>query len=107
MKTMGLGKCNILKKRQIKIETLRICLYMKSLFLGWFEPLRDVIGAEQELCKEGKNRTTYAPFFDQLPADIMAVITMHKLMGLLMTGGGHGSARVLQAACSIGDKLQK
>uniref|UniRef100_A0A5B6YJ87 DNA-directed RNA polymerase N-terminal domain-containing protein n=1 Tax=Davidia involucrata TaxID=16924 RepID=A0A5B6YJ87_DAVIN len=125
---MGQGKYHILRRRQIKMETeawedaakeyqellMDMCEqklapnlpYMKSLFLGWFEPLRDVITAEQELWKEGKNRAAYAPYIDHLPADMMAVITMHKLMGLLMTGGGHGSARVVQAACQIGEAIE-
>lgn len=125
---MGIGKYNFLRRRQIKVETeawedaakeyqellVDMCEqklapnlpYMKSLFLGWFEPLRDAIAAEQKLCDEGKNRGAYAPFFDQLPAEMMAVITMHKLMGLLMTGGGTGSARVVQAASHIGEAIE-
>lgn len=83
--------------------------YMKSLFLGWFEPLRNAIAKEQELYRSGKRKTAYARFFDQLPADMMAVITMHKLMALMMTGGehGHGHARVIQAACTIGDAVEQ
>lgn len=126
---MGQGKYNMLRRRQIKMETeaweeaakeyqellTDMCEqklapnlpYMKSLFLGWFEPLRNAILAEQELCKEGKNRASHAPYFDHLPADMMAVITMHKLMGLLMTGGGNGSARVVQAACQIGEAIEQ
>ncbi|KAB1211404.1 DNA-directed RNA polymerase 2B, chloroplastic/mitochondrial [Morella rubra] len=126
---MGQGKYQLLKRRQVKIETeaweqavkeykellTDMCEqklapnlpYMKSLFLGWFEPLRDAIEKEQELCRKGKNKAAYAPYFDQLPADMMAVITMHKLMALLMTGGEHGSARVVQAACMIGDAIEQ
>ncbi|KAA8547865.1 hypothetical protein F0562_004294 [Nyssa sinensis] len=126
---MGSGKYQMLKRRQVKIETqaweqaakeykellMDMCEqklapnlpYMKSLFLGWFEPLRDKIDAEQELCRQGKNKAAYAPYFDRLPADMMSVITMHKLMGLLMTGGEHGSARVVQAACVIGDAIEQ
>nr|DAD31567.1 TPA_asm: hypothetical protein HUJ06_010418 [Nelumbo nucifera] len=125
---MGQGKYLLLRRRQVKIETeaweqaakeyrellMDMCEqklapnlpYMKSLFLGWFEPLRDCIVAEQELCRKGKNRTAYAPYFDQLPAEMMSVITMHKLMGLLMTGGEHGSCRVVQAACQIGEAIE-
>ncbi|GFP95301.1 DNA-directed RNA polymerase 1b mitochondrial [Phtheirospermum japonicum] len=125
---MGLGKYNSLRRRQIKMETeawedaakeyqellMDMCEqklapnlpYIKSLFLGWFEPLRDAIAAEHDLCLEGKNRAAYAPYIDQLPADMMAVITMHKLMGLLMTGGCNGSARVVQAACHIGEAIE-
>ncbi|XP_022967967.1 DNA-directed RNA polymerase 1B, mitochondrial-like [Cucurbita maxima] len=126
---MGIGKYNILRKRQIKMETeawekaareyqellTDMCEqklvpnlpYMKSLFLGWFEPLRDAIAADQEFFKDKKTRVSHAPYFDLLPADMMAVITMHKLMGLLMTNsGGNSSVRVVQAACQIGEAIE-
>uniref|UniRef100_A0A0D3EF84 DNA-directed RNA polymerase n=1 Tax=Brassica oleracea var. oleracea TaxID=109376 RepID=A0A0D3EF84_BRAOL len=121
---MGRSKYRNLWRRQVKIETEEweraaneyrelladMCEqrlapnlpYVKSLFLGWFEPLRDVIGKEQELYRLGKSRAVYAHYIDQLPADMVAVITMHKLMGLLMTGGGdNGCVKVVHAACSI------
>lgn len=123
------GRYNTLRKRQIKIETEAwneaakeyqellsdMCEqklapnlpYMKSLFLGWFEPLKDAIKAEQDLTKSGKNKAVYAPCFDQLPADMMAVIVMHKLMALLMTGSGNGSATVVQAASQIGEAIEQ
>ncbi|KAL9270829.1 DNA-directed RNA polymerase 2, chloroplastic/mitochondrial-like protein [Drosera capensis] len=126
---MSKWKYRRLKKRQVKIETeawheaaeeyqellADMCKqklapnipYIKSLFLGWFEPLRDKIEGEQDLCKRGKHRAAYAPYFDQLPADMMAVITMHKLMAMLMTGSEHGSARVVQAACKIGEAIEQ
>lgn len=126
---MAIGKYHILRRKQVQVETeawqeaareyrellVDMCEqklapnlpYMKSLFLGWFEPLRDAILAEQALCKEGDNRGAYAPYFDQLPADMMAVITMHKLMALLMIGGGTAGARVVQAACSIGEAIEQ
>ncbi|XP_031285635.1 DNA-directed RNA polymerase 2, chloroplastic/mitochondrial [Pistacia vera] len=126
---MGSKKYQMLKRRQVKIETeaweqaakeykelLRdMCEqklapnlpYMKSLFLGWFEPLRDAIVKEQERCRIGENKKAYASYFFRLPADKMAVITMHKLMGLLMTGSDHGRARVVQAACMIGDAIEQ
>ncbi|KAF8039182.1 hypothetical protein BT93_B1666 [Corymbia citriodora subsp. variegata] len=126
---MGMSKYHMLKKRQIKMETeaweeaareyqellTDMCEqklapnlpYVKSLFLGWFEPLRDAIVAEQELCRKKKAKPSHAPFIDQLPADMMAVITMHKLMGLLLSSnGGNGSCRVVQAACQIGEALE-
>lgn len=126
---MGVSKYNMLRKRQVKMETeaweeaareyqellTDMCEqklapnlpYVKSLFLGWFEPLRDAIAADQEYCKDKKNRVSHAPYFDLIPADMMAVITMHKLMGLLMTNsGGNGSVRVVQAACQIGEAIE-
>ncbi|KAM7268013.1 hypothetical protein ACFE04_010179 [Oxalis oulophora] len=124
---MADGKYHMLRRRQVKIETeaweqaareyremlTDMCEqklapnlpYMKSLFLGWFEPLRDAISKEQELYRLGKRKTSYSSYFDQLPADMMAVITMHKLMGLLMTD--HGCARVVQAACTIGEAIEQ
>ncbi|XP_050227015.1 DNA-directed RNA polymerase 2B, chloroplastic/mitochondrial [Mercurialis annua] len=126
---MGICKYQMLRKRQVKIETeaweqaaneykellMDMCEqklapnlpYMKSLFLGWFEPLRDAIAEVQDLIRLGKNKTAYAPYFDQLPADMMAVITMHKLVALVMTGGEHGCARVVTAACLIGDAIEQ
>ncbi|KAF8396295.1 hypothetical protein HHK36_017911 [Tetracentron sinense] len=125
---MGQWKYQMLRRKQVKIETeaweqaskeytellMDMCEqklapnlpYMKSLFLGWFEPLRDCIAKEQELCKQGKNRAAYAPYFNQLPAEMMSVITMHKLMALMMTGGEHGSVRLVQAACHIGEAIE-
>lgn len=127
---MGVAKYTMLKKRQIKMETeaweqaakeyqellLDMCEqklapnlpYVKSLFLGWFEPLRDAIVAEQELCNQKNHRLSHLIYFDELPADMMAVITMHKLMGLLMTNTeGTGNVRVVQAACAIGEAIEQ
>ncbi|KAK4426281.1 DNA-directed RNA polymerase 2, chloroplastic/mitochondrial [Sesamum alatum] len=126
---VGNEKYKALRRRQVKIETeaweqaakeYRELLndmceqklapnlpYMKSLFLGWFEPLRNKIAEEQEFIRKGKSKAAYAKYFDLLPADMMAVITMHKLMGLLMTGGEHGCARVVPAACIIGDAIEQ
>ncbi|KAK6266706.1 hypothetical protein QUC31_017543 [Theobroma cacao] len=126
---MGESKYRLLRRRQVKIATeaweqaakeyrellMDICEhklapnlpYIKSLFLGWFEPLRDAIIKEQELYRLGKLRAGYAGYLDQLPPDMTAVITIHKLMGLLMTGGEHGCARVVQAACLIGDAIEQ
>ncbi|PNY08812.1 DNA-directed RNA polymerase 1B mitochondrial-like [Trifolium pratense] len=122
-------KYKMLRKRQIQIETeaweeaakeyqelledmreqkLSPNLpYMKSLFLGWFEPLKNAIEADQELCKDIRTRLSHAPYFNELPPDMMAVITMHKLMGLLMTNSnGVGSTRVIQAASQIGEAIE-
>ncbi|XP_076941811.1 DNA-directed RNA polymerase 2, chloroplastic/mitochondrial-like [Bidens hawaiensis] len=118
-----------LKRRQVKIETEAweqaakeyqellsdMCEqklapnlpYMKSLFLGWFEPLCKRISQDQDLCRKGKLRAAYAPYFDLLPADKMAVITMHKIMGLIMTGGENGCARVVSASCSVGEAIEQ
>ncbi|MQM15247.1 hypothetical protein Taro_048188 [Colocasia esculenta] len=127
---VGKWKYNALRRRQIKMETeaweraaeeyrelqremlekkLAPCLpYVKSLMLGWFEPLRDAIAREQNLQKnkEKKTRASYAPYIGLLPADKMAVIVMHKMMGLLVTGQEEGCVRVVQAAVHIGEAIE-
>ncbi|KAL6499178.1 DNA-directed RNA polymerase 2B, chloroplastic/mitochondrial [Orobanche hederae] len=126
---VGNAKYKALRRRQVKIETeawqqaakeYRELLndmcekklapnlpYMKSLFLGWFEPLRNKISEEQELIRKGKGKVAYANYFDHLPADMMAVITMHKLMAMLMIDGEYGYARVVHASCVIGDAIEQ
>lgn len=126
---MGRWKYQALKRRQTKIETEAwekaakeykelledMCAqklapnlpYMKSLFLGWFEPLHNKIAEEQELYLAGKTKANYLKYFNQLPADMVAVVTMHKLMGLLMAGGEFGTGKVVHIACAIGDAIEQ
>ncbi|XP_038987041.1 DNA-directed RNA polymerase 3, chloroplastic isoform X2 [Phoenix dactylifera] len=122
-------KYNALRRRQIKAETEaweraaaeykeleRVMLekklapslpYVKSLFLGWFEPLRDAIEKEQRLQKTKRQKAAYASHLGLLSADKMAVIVMHKMMGLLMTGQVEGCVRVVQAAIHIGEAIEQ
>lgn len=77
--------------------------YFKKLFLGWFEPLRNAIEKEQKSEKTKKKKAAFAPYIDSLPADKMAVIVMHKVMALLMTGEKDDRCvRVVEAAVQIG-----
>ncbi|WCJ25474.1 DNA-directed RNA polymerase 1 mitochondrial [Euphorbia peplus] len=121
---MAYSRYRVLRRRQVKIETeaweqaakeykellMDMCQhklapnlpYMKSMFLGWFEPLKEAIAKEQEM----KKMFAYSPFFDQLPPEMMAVITMHKLMALVMVGGV-GCTRVVAAACAIGEAIEQ
>lgn len=126
------GKLKLLRERQIKIEseawqravteykeTLKeLCKnelapnlpFMKSMFLGWFEPLRDAIAAEQEAYRNGeylKYRNNYGPFMCLLSADKLAVITMHKTIAKLMTDIEHGGLRVVAAALNIADAVEQ
>ncbi|GLJ29375.1 hypothetical protein SUGI_0579240 [Cryptomeria japonica] len=95
--------------------------YMKMLFLGWFEPLRDAIANEQHVLQESEKFAAIdgAEFRDcmlQLPPEMMAVITMHKLVGILMTCGegsrssGYaapgGGARLVNTAMHIGEAVE-
>lgn len=81
--------------------------YVKKLFLGWFEPLRDAIAKEQKTLRTKKHSNAYAPFINSLPADKMAIIVMHKMMALVMTGLEDSSVRVVQAATQIGVAVEQ
>jgi DNA-directed RNA polymerase, mitochondrial len=82
--------------------------YVKSLFVGWFEPLRDAIARDQEVQRSKRVKHVYAKYLLLLPADKMAVIVMHKVMGLLMSSkDGSGSVRVVQVAHCIGEAVER
>lgn len=122
-------KYNMLRRRQIKTETegwekaaeeyreleREMCEkklapnlpYVKKLFLGWFEPVRDAIENEQKLQETKMHKASYGRHILLLPADKMAVIVMHKMMSLLMTGQEDGCVRVVQAAIHIGEAIEQ
>ncbi|PKA50864.1 DNA-directed RNA polymerase 3, chloroplastic [Apostasia shenzhenica] len=81
--------------------------YVKSLFLGWFEPFRDAIEKEKKLQKGKMHKAAYAHHMSLLPADKLAVIVMYKMMGLLMTGQEKGCVRVVQAAIHVGEAIEQ
>lgn len=123
------SKYALLKKRQIKLETeawnqaaeeyrellSEMCdrklapnlPYMKSLFMNWFEPLRDKISKEQKFFISEKHCPSFAPYFILLPDDMMAVVTMHTLMGLLMTGDGTAKIQITKASLHIGSAIEQ
>lgn len=82
--------------------------YVKSLFVGWFEPLRDAIARDQDEQRRKRVKHVYAKYLLLLPADKLAVIVMHKMMSLLMSSkDGAGSVRVVQAAHCIGEAVER
>nr|AAD22977.1 T7-like RNA polymerase [Zea mays] len=82
--------------------------YVKALFVGWFEPLRDAIARDQDVQRRKRVKHVYAKYLLLLPADKVAVIVMHKMMGLLMSSkDGTGSVRVVQAAHCIGEAVER
>ncbi|KDP38713.1 hypothetical protein JCGZ_04066 [Jatropha curcas] len=81
--------------------------YVKGLFLGWFEPLKEAIEAEQKLQRSKKQKSAFAPHIELLPADKMALIVMHKMMGLMMVGHEDGCVPVVQAAVQIGMAVEQ
>lgn len=122
-------KYNSLWKRQVKAETevwekaveeyreleREMCEkklapalpYFKKLILGWFGPLRNAIEKEQKAKKSKKEIAAFSPKIHSLPADKMAVIVMHKFMGLLMTGDKDDRCvLVVEAALQIGMAIE-
>ncbi|PON70429.1 DNA-directed RNA polymerase, phage-type [Parasponia andersonii] len=119
---------NVLRRRQIKAETEawekmvdeyneleRVMIekklapnlpHVKALFLGWFEPLREAIEREQKVatCKQ---KEAFAPNIDLLPADKMALIVMHKMMGLIMVASHDGCVQVVHAAIQIAMAIEQ
>ncbi|KAL3693501.1 hypothetical protein R1sor_007152 [Riccia sorocarpa] len=85
--------------------------FVQSLVLGWFEPLKNAIEAEQKAVQDldfRAHRAGYGPFLCQLPADMLAVITMHKIMGMLMSDLTHGGCvKVVSAAANIGEAVEQ
>ncbi|KAF7838116.1 DNA-directed RNA polymerase 3, chloroplastic [Senna tora] len=122
-------KYNLLRRRQIKAETeaweRMVEEYreleremreknlapnlpkVKELFLGWFEPLKDAIEGEQKSQRSKKQKAAFAPHIDLLPASKMAVIVMHKMMGLVMQEHEAGCVQVVQAAVQIGVAIEQ
>lgn len=126
------AKYNRLRRRQIKVESeawqhatdeykqqiSQMCKnqlaprlpFMKSLFLSWFEPLTNAISAEQEAFRNGeraKCRVCYGPYLDLLPADKLAVITMHKTIAKLLTEDGLLGLKITIPVLSIGEAVEQ
>lgn len=81
--------------------------HVKALFLGWFEPLREGIAAEQRTQRTKKSKAAYAPHIDLLSAEKMAVIVMHKMMGLVMVGNNDRCVELVQAAVQVGMAIEQ
>jgi len=75
-----------------------------------------LLGGRDGICEEQRayanrehreHRSVYGPYICQLPADMLAVITMHRLMGLLMSDQEHGCVKVIHAAVVIGEAVEQ
>jgi DNA-directed RNA polymerase len=84
-------------------------LQVRSYFVG-LGCFRDGIIEEQKAYQrreQREDRSMYGPYLAQLPADMLAVITMHRLMGLLMSDMDNGSVKVVHAAIQIGEAVEQ
>ncbi|KAK7837639.1 dna-directed rna polymerase 3 [Quercus suber] len=118
-KEMEKTKYNLLRRRQIKAETeawermveeyreLEREMCEKKLAPTLPYPLRDAIEKEQKTQRTKKHKAAFAPHIDLLPADKMAVIVMHKMMGLFMMGNQEGYVQVVQAAIQVGVAIEQ
>ena len=96
-------------EREMREKNLAPSLpHVKALFLGWFEPLKEAIEAEQKSQKTKKHKTAFAPHIESLPAAKMAVIVMHKMMGLVaMEHHQAGCVLLVNAAVQIGMAIEQ
>ena len=84
--------------------------FVRGLLLSWFEPYRDALLEEQKAILDKEHlpdRNVYGPFLLQLPADILAVVVMHKLMSVLMREQEQGYVRLLTVASAIGEAVEQ
>lgn len=96
-------------EREMRVKHLAPNLpHVKALMLGWFEPLKEAVEAEQTAhqARTNKRKASFAPHVDSLPADKVAVIVMHKMMALVMENEG-GCVRLVQAAVQIGMAVEQ
>ncbi|CAJ1944872.1 unnamed protein product [Sphenostylis stenocarpa] len=123
-------KHNLLRRRQIQMETEELekmveeyrdleremreknltpnLPHVKALFLGWFDPLKEAIEAEQKSKRSKKHKAAFAPHIDSLPAAKMAVIVMHKVMELVSVQYHHaGCVLLVDAAVQIGMAVEQ
>ncbi|XP_020204827.1 DNA-directed RNA polymerase 3B, chloroplastic [Cajanus cajan] len=82
--------------------------HVKALLLGWFEPFRAAVEAEQEAhrARTKKQQDCSAPHIDDLPADKLAVIVMHKMVAMVMENG-EGCVQLCHAAVHIGMAIEQ
>ncbi|KAF2607482.1 hypothetical protein F2Q68_00045788 [Brassica cretica] len=81
----GVQRYHSLKQRQVKLETEE-----------WERAARE--------CREIMCEQKLAPNLPYLPADMMAVITMHKMM---TNAEGVGVVRVVNAATNVGEAIEQ
>ncbi|OIV97230.1 hypothetical protein TanjilG_27213 [Lupinus angustifolius] len=83
--------------------------HVKSLLLGWFEPLKEAVEAEQKehRMRSKKQQGSIAPHVDSLPAAKIAVIVMHKMMCLMMENESGGCVQLVHAAVQIGMAIEQ
>ncbi|CAN0838286.1 DNA-directed RNA polymerase 3, chloroplastic [Linum grandiflorum] len=82
--------------------------YVKSLLLGWFEPLKEAIEIEKKVHRSKRYKLAYSQHMESLPSDKMALIVMHKIMGLMMSvGNDDGCIQLVHAAVHVGTAIEQ
>ncbi|CAB4319253.1 unnamed protein product [Prunus armeniaca] len=90
---------NLLRRRQIKAET--------EAWERMVDEYKDLEKRGNRRRSKRKTQAAFAPHIDLLPADKMALIVMHKMMGLVMVGNQDGCVQVVQAAVHIGMAIEQ
>ena len=79
----------------------------QALLLKWFTPLTEALAEEQRLIRireSSYDRAQYGHVFLLLPADKLAVIALHELVGLSLASASH--IKFSKACTSIGEAVE-
>eukprot|EP01114_Cavostelium_apophysatum_P008261 TRINITY_DN2062_c0_g1_i1.p1 TRINITY_DN2062_c0_g1~~TRINITY_DN2062_c0_g1_i1.p1 ORF type:complete len:1073 (-),score=287.97 TRINITY_DN2062_c0_g1_i1:71-3289(-) len=80
----------------------------RELMTAWFEEMKNRVETEQELINAGKSTwpglNRYGSYFNMLDPDKMAVITIHTVLGMLVSKNKRATIRSM--AAGIADGLQ-
>ncbi|KAL3133849.1 hypothetical protein ABBQ32_008318 [Trebouxia sp. C0010 RCD-2024] len=81
-----------------------------SLMVKWFPGLRDAIEQEQQACKNGEkgmDRLSYGPYLYALSPDVLAVLTMHGVLGAMLSDDEAGRVKLTRLAMSVGKMVNE
>lgn len=81
----------------------------RALLAKWFGPMCDAVAEEQEAVRrreKGTDRGVYGPYLLLVEPQKLAVITMHGVLGLILSEEEAGSVRLTRAALHVGKCVQ-
>lgn len=81
----------------------------RALLTRWFQPMWEAVAAEQDAVRRrerGTDRGVYGPYLLLVEPQKLAVITMHGVLGLVLSEEEAGSVRLTRAALHVGKCVQ-
>lgn len=77
----------------------------RSVMNKWFTKLEEAIRQEQEACRrgdKGMDRLSYGAYLYALEPDVLAVLTMHGVLGSMLTDDEAGRVKLTRVAVNVG-----